>query len=151
MSEVDPDPYLPETAQDRSTLGGRDEPRAGDPTEGGKRGEIGEAPSIAAEYLTDPLDMSWIDEGKETLATRVAQIKTGVHWAEEPLSRVSHLVTNVRIASATPQLVLRVFRKERVYRDVVLFNVPWDVIAQPVSPHMLSGKSEAVAEDPAAW
>ena len=46
--------------------------------------------------------MSWFDEDKETLATRVAQIKTGVHWAEEPLSRTSHLITNVRIVEAIP-------------------------------------------------
>ncbi len=62
------------------------------------------APSISGEYLTGPLDVSWFDEGKETLATRVAQIKTGVHWAEEPPSRTSHLVTNVRIVKATPSV-----------------------------------------------
>lgn len=60
------------------------------------------APQIATEYLTGPLDVSWFDEGKATLATRVDQIKTGVHWAEEPLSRTAHLVTNVRVLSATP-------------------------------------------------
>jgi 3-phenylpropionate/cinnamic acid dioxygenase small subunit len=42
-------------------------------------------------------EMSWFDEGKATLAMRVKQIRTGVHWAEEPYSRVSHLVANVRI------------------------------------------------------
>jgi hypothetical protein len=57
----------------------------------------------------------------------------------------------MRIASPPPQLVLRIFGKERVDGDVVLLNVPWEVIAQPVSPHMLSGKPEAVAEDTAAW
>lgn len=62
------------------------------------------APAIASEYLTDPLDVSWFDEGKEILTTRVAQIRTGVHWAEEPLSRTSHLVTNVRILSAAPSV-----------------------------------------------
>ncbi len=62
------------------------------------------APSISGEFLTGPLDVSWFDEGKETLATRVAQIQTGVHWSEEPLSRVSHLITNVRILSATPSV-----------------------------------------------
>jgi 3-phenylpropionate/cinnamic acid dioxygenase small subunit len=62
------------------------------------------APAIASEYLTGSLDVAWFDEGKETLATRVAQIKTGVHWAEEPLSRTSHLITNVQILSATPSV-----------------------------------------------
>jgi 3-phenylpropionate/cinnamic acid dioxygenase small subunit len=60
------------------------------------------APSIAGEYLQGELDVSWFDEGKDTLATRVAQIKTGVHWAEEPLSRTAHLITNIRVAAATP-------------------------------------------------
>jgi 3-phenylpropionate/cinnamic acid dioxygenase small subunit len=43
-------------------------------------------------------DISWFDEDKWTLTKRVDQILTGVHWAEEPFSRVSHLVTNVRLA-----------------------------------------------------
>jgi 3-phenylpropionate/cinnamic acid dioxygenase small subunit len=57
---------------------------------------------IGQEYLTGALDVSWFDEGKETLATRVAQIRTGIHWAEEPLSRTTRLVTNVQVVSATP-------------------------------------------------
>ena len=48
-------------------------------------------------------DMNWFDEGKETLTQRVRQILTGVHWAEEPLSRVSHMVSNVRLLQATPE------------------------------------------------
>ena len=48
------------------------------------------------------VDAAWFDEGKETLIQRVKQIGTGIHWAEEPLSRVSHLVTNVRITSELP-------------------------------------------------
>lgn len=50
-------------------------------------------------------DMNWFDEGKETLTQRVRQILTGVHWAEEPLSRVSHIVSNVRLIQATPEEV----------------------------------------------
>ena len=45
-------------------------------------------------------EMSWFEEGKETLVQRVRQIQTGFHWAEEPLSRVCHLVSNVRIVEA---------------------------------------------------
>ncbi|MGF1598138.1 MAG: 3-phenylpropionate/cinnamic acid dioxygenase subunit beta [Acidimicrobiales bacterium] len=44
-------------------------------------------------------EVCWFDEGKDTLRQRVAQLRTGLHWAEEPLSRVSHLVTNVRIVA----------------------------------------------------
>jgi 3-phenylpropionate/cinnamic acid dioxygenase small subunit len=42
-------------------------------------------------------DMSWFNEGKWTLTKRVEQILTGVHWAEEPLSRVCHVVSNVQL------------------------------------------------------
>jgi 3-phenylpropionate/cinnamic acid dioxygenase small subunit len=49
-------------------------------------------------------DISWFDEDKWTLAKRVEQLMTGVHWAEEPLSRVSHLVSNVRIVEALPSI-----------------------------------------------
>jgi 3-phenylpropionate/cinnamic acid dioxygenase small subunit len=45
-------------------------------------------------------EICWFDEGKETAELRVAQLATGRHWAEEPVSRVSHLVTNVRLESA---------------------------------------------------
>ena len=47
-------------------------------------------------------EVCWFDEGKSTLAKRVEQIQTGQHWAEEPASRVSHLVSNVRIRSVDP-------------------------------------------------
>jgi 3-phenylpropionate/cinnamic acid dioxygenase small subunit len=43
-------------------------------------------------------DISWFNEGKWTLTKRVEQILTGVHWSEEPLSRVCRLVSNVQLA-----------------------------------------------------
>ena len=49
MSEVDPDPYEPGEGQDESSLGGHRAPGAGDPTAGGKQGEIGDAPSISSD------------------------------------------------------------------------------------------------------
>jgi 3-phenylpropionate/cinnamic acid dioxygenase small subunit len=42
-------------------------------------------------------DIAWIHDDKATLIKRVEQIRTGIHWAEEPLSRVSHVVTNIRL------------------------------------------------------
>jgi 3-phenylpropionate/cinnamic acid dioxygenase small subunit len=42
-------------------------------------------------------DMSWFNEGKWTLTKRAEQILTGVHWAEEPLSRLSRMVSNVQL------------------------------------------------------
>ena len=32
------------------------------------------------------------------------QILTGVHWAEEPLSRICHSVSNVQVLKATPSV-----------------------------------------------
>jgi 3-phenylpropionate/cinnamic acid dioxygenase small subunit len=41
--------------------------------------------------------MSWFNEGKWSIGKRVEQILTGVHWAEEPLSRVCRMVSNVQL------------------------------------------------------
>ena len=48
--------------------------------------------------------ISWFDEDKWTLTKRVDQILTGVHYAEEPLSRISHMVSNVQIKRVVPSL-----------------------------------------------
>ena len=47
-------------------------------------------------------DINWFDEDKWTLTKRVEQILTGEHWAEEPLSRVCHMVSNVQLIEARP-------------------------------------------------
>jgi 3-phenylpropionate/cinnamic acid dioxygenase small subunit len=56
----------------------------------------------AREFTRAISDINWFDEGKETLVRRVKQIRTGIHWAEEPVSRISHLVTNIQLVEATP-------------------------------------------------
>jgi len=71
---------------------------------------------METENTSELHDMSWFDEGKATLIKRVQQIKTGVHWAEEPYSRVSHLVTNVRLLDVGPSEV-RVKCRFIVYRN----------------------------------
>jgi 3-phenylpropionate/cinnamic acid dioxygenase small subunit len=48
--------------------------------------------------------ISWFDEDKWTLTKRVEQILTGVHYAEEPLSRICHMVSNVQIKAVRPDL-----------------------------------------------
>ncbi len=50
---VDPDPFDPAGSSAGTTLGGREEPGAGDPTAGGKRGEVGTTDSIAADEPDD--------------------------------------------------------------------------------------------------
>lgn len=53
------------------------------------------------EYSQPGVGAAWFDEGKSTLRQRVMQIQGGDHWAEEPLSRTTHMTTNIRIVSAT--------------------------------------------------
>ncbi len=49
--------------------------------------------------------ISWLEEDKWTLTKRVEQIRTGIHWAEEPLSRICHIVTGVLLMDAKPDVV----------------------------------------------
>jgi hypothetical protein len=53
MSENDPDPTLPPGEQDRRELGRQLMPDAGDPTQGGRRGQVGDAPSITSDEPDD--------------------------------------------------------------------------------------------------
>ena len=54
--------------------------------------------ALDREYTQPGRDTSWFDEGKPELRRRVEQIQSGDHWAEEPLSRTTHLVANIRVA-----------------------------------------------------
>jgi 3-phenylpropionate/cinnamic acid dioxygenase small subunit len=54
------------------------------------------------EFTREGLDVAWFDEGKDTLTRRVRQILTGVHWAEQPPSRICHMVANVQVVQARP-------------------------------------------------
>jgi len=56
------------------------------------------------EFTREREDINWFDEGKETLTRRVRQIETGIHWAEEPHSRIAHMISNVQILGATPDV-----------------------------------------------
>jgi 3-phenylpropionate/cinnamic acid dioxygenase small subunit len=71
--------------------------------------------------ITSEDDISWMQDDKETLTKRVKQLLTGIHWAEEPLSRVSHLITNIRLADPVTELAegqsMRVKCRFFVYRN----------------------------------
>lgn len=56
----------------------------------------------AREFTREGADVNWFDEGKDTLARRVAQLRTGIHWAEEPPSRICHMVSNVQVLHGVP-------------------------------------------------
>jgi len=56
------------------------------------------------EYTKELNELAWFDESLTTLQLRVNQLMTGIHWAEEPLSRITHMITNVRIIDVKPSL-----------------------------------------------
>ena len=58
---------------------------------------------LAREYTAEGMDANWIDEGIETLRQRVKQLATGIHWAEQPPSRTTHMISNLRVMTATPE------------------------------------------------
>jgi len=60
---------------------------------------------LEREFTREGQDINWFDEGKDTLTRRVQQILTGVHWAEEPLSRICHMVSNVQILQVRPSVL----------------------------------------------
>ena len=57
---------------------------------------------LEREFTREGHDISWFGEGKETLTRRVRQIQTGIHWAEEPVSRISHLISNIHLVEINP-------------------------------------------------
>lgn len=75
------------------------------------------------EFTREGQDISWFDEGKDTLTRRVNQILTGIHWAEEPLSRICHIVSNVQVLEATPTVLepeeVKVKSRFIIYRNRV--------------------------------
>ncbi len=46
---------------------------------------------------TGPQEVAWFDEDRTTLEQRVKQLQTGIHWAEEPVSRVCHVISAVEL------------------------------------------------------
>lgn len=57
-----------------------------------------------ARETTGENDIAWFDDDKATLTKRVKQLLTGIHWAEEPVSRVAHIVSNIRLAEPISRL-----------------------------------------------
>ena len=49
------------------------------------------------QYTREGKDLNWFDESKFELEQRVKQIKTGLHWAEEPVSRTCHMISNLQV------------------------------------------------------
>ena len=59
------------------------------------------------EHTREGKDLNWFDEGKFELEQRVKQIETGLHWAEEPVSRTSHMFSNLQVTDNGDELATR--------------------------------------------
>jgi biphenyl 2,3-dioxygenase beta subunit len=65
--------------------------------------------------FTRPGEMAFFDDTKPLLAGRIAKLKSGRSWAEDPPSRTRHLITNIRIIK-DDGLTLEVESNFHVYR-----------------------------------
>ena len=57
------------------------------------------------ELSSEGKDLNWFDEGKFEIEQRVKQIMTGLHWAEEPVSRTTHMISNLQVEEAEGGMV----------------------------------------------
>jgi len=69
------------------------------------------------ELTDEATEPSWFTDDKETLKARVGQIRTHVHWADEPFSRISHVISNVRILGWSGPDEVRVKSRFVFYRN----------------------------------
>lgn len=47
------------------------------------------------EHTRERADLNWFDEGHFELEQRVKQMMTGKHWVEDPVSRTTHMFSNL--------------------------------------------------------
>ena len=104
-----------------------------------------------SEFTRANSDINWFDEGKETLSRRVKQIETGIHWAEEPRSRLSHLVTNVQVQGAEPSLAaaqeVSVTSRFLIYRNRV--ETETDILVGRREDQLRRRRTSTVTGEPA--
>ena len=50
-----------------------------------------------ADSINKPGELAIFEDTKTTLTTRVARLRTGLAWGEEPPSRTRHLITNIEV------------------------------------------------------
>ncbi len=64
-----------------------------------------------------PAEVSWYSDDKPILEDRVGQILTHVHWADEPFSRVTHMISNIRVLDRNGPDEIRVKCRFLFYRN----------------------------------
>jgi 3-phenylpropionate/cinnamic acid dioxygenase small subunit len=66
--------------------------------------------------VTKAGELALFEDTKSTLATRVARLRTGMAWGEDPPSRTRHLITNVEVEPDSDPAQLRARSNFLVYR-----------------------------------
>lgn len=62
-------------------------------------------------------DVAFFDDDKPSMLQRLAKLRTGFAWAEDPPSRTRHCVHNVRILARPDDLTLKVGVNFMIYRS----------------------------------
>jgi len=70
----------------------------------------------AAEF-TKPGEVAFFDDDKSSMTQRVAKLRTGFAWSEDPPSRTRHLVGNVRILEKRSETDVTVTCNFLLYRS----------------------------------
>jgi 3-phenylpropionate/cinnamic acid dioxygenase small subunit len=69
------------------------------------------------EDFTPPLRLAFFDDNKDGLKLRVARIRTGAAHADEPPSRVRHLITNIQVMEAPDAATAKVASNFLVFKS----------------------------------
>jgi len=69
------------------------------------------------EDFSRPLRLAFFDDNKDGLRLRVARIRTGAAHADEPPSRVRHLITNVQVLEAPDAATAKVASNFLVFKS----------------------------------
>lgn len=69
------------------------------------------------EDTTKDGQMALLDETKETLAMRIARLRTGHAWAEEPASRTRRFVSNIEVENGGAGADVTVYSNFILYRN----------------------------------
>jgi 3-phenylpropionate/cinnamic acid dioxygenase small subunit len=70
-----------------------------------------------AREFSDHSEIAYYDESKPSMSLRVRKFKTSSAWAEEPVSRTRHYVTNVRITPLETEGEYEVVSAFLLYRN----------------------------------
>lgn len=87
-------------------------------------------------------DAFHLDEDRTSLQMRVDRIATGFAWAEEPPSRIRHLVTNVRVRPGD------VDHERSVRSYVLVYRSRWD---RPEYDVMTAERHDTLRRDEDGW